>query len=328
MSSIVKRGPNQFHVRIRQRGYPLCCRTFTTRDEAKRWAATVESEMLRGVYVSSKEAESTTLDSALDRYGKEVTPLKKGAANELRRIKYWKRQPLASRFLGAVRGVDLATYRDQRLAQGISGNTIRLELALISHLYTVARKDWGMEALINPATNIRKPKLAKGRERRLLAGELTKLIAYCDQTGKTRLKATIHMAVATGMRRGELAKLRWTDIDLDSRVLQLLDTKNGENRRVPLSSVAMAALSSLGRNADGRVFGVHADVLTWEFACACKALAIQGLRLHDLRHEATSRFFELGFGLMEVSSITGHKSLQMLKRYTHLRAEDLVARLG
>jgi hypothetical protein len=119
MASIIKRGQNQFHVRIRQKGFPVRCQTFTNRDEARVWASTVEIEMLRGIYVSRQEAERTTLQSALDRYAKEVTPQKKGAANEKRRINSWKRQPLAARFLGAIRGVDIAKYRDERMAQGI-----------------------------------------------------------------------------------------------------------------------------------------------------------------------------------------------------------------
>ncbi|WP_123102024.1 site-specific integrase [Acidithiobacillus sulfuriphilus] len=105
-------------------------------------------------------------------------------------------------------------------------------------------------------------------------------------------------------------------------------TKNGDARTVPLSSRAIATLEALPRNLDGRVFGTTYEGIHQAFVRACRRAAIDGLTFHDLRHEATSRLFEKGFNPMEVSTITGHKTLQMLKRYTHLRAEDLAKRMG
>ncbi|ASF49079.1 site-specific integrase [Methylophaga nitratireducenticrescens] len=111
------------------------------------------------------------------------------------------------------------------------------------------------------------------------------------------------------------------------RTAKLLDTKNGENRTVPLSPVALKILESIPRNINGRVFSIKADSITTAFDRCCRRAHIESLRFHDLRHEATNRFFEKGFNLMEVSSITGHKDLAMLKRYTHLKAEDLAENL-
>ncbi|BBF65303.1 site-specific integrase [Acidithiobacillus sp. 'AMD consortium'] len=106
------------------------------------------------------------------------------------------------------------------------------------------------------------------------------------------------------------------------------DSKTGDPRRVPLSSRALAVLDALPRRMDGEVWGVRADSITQAFARACHRAGIEDLRFHDLRHEATSRFFEKGLNPMQVAAITGHKTLQMLKRYTHLRAEDLAKILG
>jgi integrase len=106
-------------------------------------------------------------------------------------------------------------------------------------------------------------------------------------------------------------------------------TKNGESRGVPLSSRAVAVLRSLPPASSGCVFGkLTKEALKQSFKRAVRRAGISGLRLHDLRHEATSRFFERGLNVMEVASVTGHKTLQMLKRYTHLNAVDLAARLG
>lgn len=158
--------------------------------------------------------------------------------------------------------------------------------------------------------------------------EEQRLLDYCKTTGRYWLGAAIKLAVETGMRRSELIGLQWSDMDWNSQVVHLADTKNGEARDVPLSSAALEALTSLPRNIDGRILGVHPNAITWQFAEACRDVGIAGLRFHDLRREATSRFFEKKFNMMEVAAITGHKTLQMLKRYTHLKATDLASRLG
>ena len=130
------------------------------------------------------------------------------------------------------------------------------------------------------------------------------------------------------MRRGAIAAMRWEYLDRKDQVLLIPETKNGTPRQVPLSTRALTTLDTLPRRIDGRVFAIHAASISRGFAETCKAAGIEGLTFHDLRHEATSRLFEKGLNPMEVAAITGHKTLQMLKRYTHLKAKDLVARLG
>ncbi|MDB5852999.1 MAG: site-specific recombinase, phage integrase family [Herminiimonas sp.] len=328
MATIRKRGPQQYQARIRITGYPAASKTLPTRQEALAWATHHELLILRGHGDSSREAAKLTLRDALERYGLEVSPTKKGCAQEVGRIRAWQKNPLAVLPLSRLRGADLASYRDRRLSSGISGNTLRLEFALLSHLYEVARKDWGLETLQNPVKALRKPKVARGRNRRLQEYEEVSLLRWCSDTGNSRLASIIILAVETAMRRGELVGLRWSDINLTTRMANLQDTKNGEARAVPLSSRALAGIHSLPKESLYTMLGMHADTVTWDFGKACKACGITGLRFHDLRHEATSRLFEKGFNMMEVSTITGHKSLSMLKRYTHLRPSDLLARLG
>lgn len=143
------------------------------------------------------------------------------------------------------------------------------------------------------------------------------------------LLAVVKVAIETAMRRSELTGLRWEDVSLAHRVVTLRDTKNGDQRAVPLSSRAVAALEGLpGDHLRGSVFGVTEDWITKRFQYCCRKAGINGLRFHDLRHEATSRLFEKGLNMMEVATITGHKTLQMPKRYTHLRASELALRLG
>jgi integrase len=122
--------------------------------------------------------------------------------------------------------------------------------------------------------------------------------------------------------------MRWENVDLRRRVVHLPETKNGHARDVPLSSRAVAILEGLARNIDGRVFDVREDAVTQAFARACQRVGIEDLHFHDLRHEATSRLAERLPGILELSAVTGHKDLRMLKRYYHPRAEELAKKLG
>ena len=244
---------------------------------------------------------------------------------EKKRIRAWKLHPLAKRFLATIQGKDIAAWRDARIKSGSSANTVRLDLAVISHLFEIARKEWGMEGLTNPVKAIRMPSPPAGRDRRLQPGELEKLMEFSSE----EMAQVIRFALETAMRRGELAGMTWEMVDLKKRTVTLPDTKNGQKRIVPLSSVAVAILKDRlsTRRIDGEVWNIRLDAISQNFANACQKAGISGLHFHDLRHESTSRLFEKGFDTMEVRTITGHKTLQMLARYTHLKAEDLIERM-
>lgn len=328
MAQIRKRAPLQYQARVRLQGHPEASRTFTSKADAVAWATSVELITKQGHGESFREASKLSLHDALLRYLSEVTPSKKSAKHETALIKRWLKNPMAALPIVKIRGADFALYRDRRMQAGISGNTLRIEFALIGHLYEVARKDWGLETLVNPVKAFRKPKVGRGRDRRLEPGEEDLLLQHCIAIDNLRLHSIIILAVETAMRRSELVGIRWDDVNLKTRMVYLHDTKNGTARTVPLSSRAVAAIEALPRLHSPFLLNMHADTVTYDFVQACKACEIEGLRFHDLRHEATSRLFEKGFNMMEVSTITGHKTLSMLKRYTHLKPSDLLARLG
>ncbi len=325
MATLIHRGAHQWQAKVRRKGYLPVSKTFDTKAAATRWARLVESEMDQGAYVSREEAENTSFAEALERYVQEITPRKKGARQEGNRIKALEKHALAHRSLASIRGADIASYRDERLAAGKSPITVNNELILISHLFSTARKEWGLESLQNPVSNVRKPRLPSGRDRRLSGDEEQRLLAHSGYP----IHELIVLALETGMRQGELLALTLSDVDLTRRTVSLADTKSGDSRGVPLSRRALRTMKSLPRRMDGKLFPeVSASTVSHKFRALCRAAGIEGLRFHDLRHEATSRLFELGLNPMEVAAITGHKTLGMLKRYTHLRAEDLAHKLG
>lgn len=320
MATYIQR-KNGWLVQIRRKGHDSICRTFNTKAEAERWALTIESKMGVGTYVDNRETLSTTLFDCFDRYAKEVVPLKKGAARDLVRVRFWQREPLAKKYIGTIKQADVAQWRDARIASGLSGSTVKKDLALLSHVFTIAIKEWGFP-LANPVIMIRKPKADPGRDRRLYEGEEDLLLTNANP----ELRAFIIIAIETAMRRGEIHGLKraW----IKGRVAHLPDTKNGSARAVPLSKRAIEAINTLPLRMDGSLWELKVDAYTKGFNRLCEELNINDIVLHDLRHEATSRLFEKGLDVMQVKSITGHKSMQMLARYTHFKADELAQLLG
>lgn len=326
MASIRKKGDLQWHVQIRKKGYPYQTKTFSTRADAERWAKIIESEMERGVFVSRSESEATRISELLSRYELEILPSKRGCSPDKSRLKTL-REAFGTYRLASLTSTQVAKFRDARL-EVVGPQSVIHEINLLNRVLKAATIDWGI-ALPGglPTALIRKPTKPHGRDRRVTAKELQSIL---KATESPELRTIVILAIETAMRRGELASLRWKEIDLQKCIAHLPKTKTEVPRTVPLSTVAVAALKELPRRLDGRVFALQAESMSQAFERACEShrANVGDLRFHDLRHEATSRLFEKGLNVMEVAAITGHKTLDMLKRYTHLRAEDLAKRLG
>lgn len=275
-----------------------------------------------------------TVRDALDLYRTRVSILKKGYAQEKYRIEQIGRSFLGTKIVREVTSVDIATYRDQRLLEvnprtrkPLSTATVRLEMSLLSNFFDIGRIEWGI-CDGNPVANVRKPKIPPGRDRRLTAREDRQILRYSHNHSNAELYSIVVLALETAMRQGEILNLQWENLNLQTRVAHLPETKNGTKRDVPLSLKAREALIRLGVQSKGKVFKYTPEGLksTWRFML--RKLGIEDLHFHDLRHEAISRLFELGsLDMMEVAAISGHKSLAMLKRYTHLKAQRLVRKL-
>ncbi|HET8701804.1 MAG TPA: site-specific integrase [Nitrococcus sp.] len=317
----IRRRDNRYHVQIRKKGSRPLTKSFLKRDDATAWARKVESEIERGIYVDSLEAQHTTLADALNRYGKEV--IWNHSKRQLPKLSIVRRH-LGHHNLARLSTATLASYRDSRL-EVVSAQTVKHELGLIDRVLKKCVTEWGIH-LPKGIPIVSKPKLPQGRTRRLEVGEEDRLIAALKDT--LEIRSIVLLALETAMRREELTSIDWKHVDLKKQVLHIPKTKTGVPRTIPLSGRAVEVLKGQPRQLAGNVFSVQPDSVTQAFSRACKRAGIEGLRFHDLRHEATSRLFEKGLEMMEVASITGHRDLRMLRRYTHLKAEDLVAKLG
>ena len=341
MATIVKTPSGTWKAMIRKNGWPTSTKTFRTKRDAEDWSRRTEDEMVRGVFIQRTPSEKMTIETAMLRYVKEVVPTKKPSTQqrEATRVKQ-----LLSHFgnysLAAVTTEMVAAYRDLRLEQGKSNNTVRLELALLGHLFTVAIKEWHIGLTYSPVANIRKPSPGAGRNRRISLAEEQQLLKTMDNHSNPMLGWITRIAIETGMRQSEILTLKVSQVDLKKRVIRLTDTKNDDSRTVPLTKnatliISEALLNPLRPNDVELIFfgeqgksGQRSPYAFNKVFGDLKAkIGMADLHFHDLRHEAVSRFVEVGLSDQEVASISGHKSMQMLRRYTHLRAEDLVHRL-
>ncbi|WP_312806587.1 site-specific integrase [Agrobacterium cavarae] len=321
----------RWQAQVRRRGMKPRCKSFDTKLEAEKWARDLETQVDRfGAAPDTKILESTTLGQLLERYQREVSPLKRGSVQEIQRLDVLRRHDLAYRTLVGLSQQDIASFRDERLRSVAPSTTVR-ELAILSHVLEVAMRDWGLPLSKNVVKQVRRPVIRNERSRRLTLNEEQRLLDACD-TGKIPfLRTLLNIAIETGMRRGELLGLKWSDFSHNRRVLSLTLTKNGSCREVPLSQRAFEALIVWSKHpfvGQSTIFPIRAGTLEQAWRRLLKRSGVTALRFHDLRHEGVSRLFERGLNVIEVSSISGHKELRMLKRYTHLSADDLVARLG
>lgn len=318
MAAIRKRG-NKYEVRICRKDHPTQCKSFLVLKDAQLWAKRIEVALERGEAVGTQRAP---LASLIERYRLYVTPMKKGSYAEDRRLLTWLKHPFANRDANSIKASEIAEWRDRRLKQ-VANNTVRLELAALSVVFQQARKEWGFTSLGNPIQQIRKPSPGKARDRRLEADEFTRIIS---ETDSPTLAEIMVLAVEAAMRLSEIVNLRWENIDLERSIATLPDTKNGDVRLVPLSRTAIQLLTPIKKNS-GLVFDITPHAVSVAFSRAVTRAGIPNLRFHDLRHESVSRLFEKGLNSMEVASVSGHRTMIMLKRYTHLNIESIAQRL-
>lgn len=367
MGTITKRGELQWQAKVRRKGFPQQSKTFMYREDAERWVRALEREQETTGFVDRREAEKNTLAEVLRRYQREVTPAKKSAAIESIKIDViLKDAELVGLKMSAINGTALAAWRDRRL-KIVSGATVNREIDVLSTVLNHARREWGIH-VENPVPYIRRPAKARARDRRFSGDEERYLVAALSGGERKQdgtfgrgarnpwLLPLVQLALETAMRRGELLSLHWRYVDLDRRTAHLPDTKNGDARTVPLSSRAVAILKALpscpdpdaGANAlpPGPVFPTTPMALRKGFTRAveraredyeadCKKAGrrpepgfLSDVHFHDTRHEATSRIADKLANILELSAVTGHRDVRMLRRYYHPRAEDIAKKLG
>ncbi|WP_082103173.1 integrase [Sphingomonas sp. Ag1] len=326
MATITKR-KNGWFAQIRRQGYEPEYKTFRLKTEAQKWAREREARIDQGApAVSQRVLRGTTLGDLIRRYIDEVTPTKLGAESERLRLSKLLAAPMCDIALSDLTSAPIAAYRDAR-AKVVKPGTIARELGLLRTIVEVARLDWGVSIATNVVSQVRRIPVKNARDRRLNPGEFDRLMVALQTTRNKQVRPAVLLAVETALRRGELLNLKWSEIDLERRTANIPHTKTGYARTIPLTDAALMVLSSMPRDGD-RLFHITAMSLRLAWNRVRERAGMPDLNFHDLRHEAISRFAEMGLTTVELAVISGHRDMRMLMRYTHLKPADLARKLA
>jgi integrase len=363
MGTIVKRGDHQYRAQVRKKGQRSLSKTFELKRDAEDWIQEVERNIRRReIDGLDPKTQQTTVDQAVDHYEVEVMPtLARGGATQrapLRRI----RERFGPQFVSALRPPAVNTWtRDLTKKEELSAQSVVHHLNALSSLIRHANESMGVHLPAgNPARTAKRPALSASRERILLEGEFELLMRAARDPGdgpgqepSPMLEYIVRLALETSMRQGELLALKWSWIDFRDLVIKIPAgaTKTNTARKVALFPPAIEVLSELQgmpRHNSGRVFGCWSGrdsfQKPWQrllrrarriYEADCEAAGsqpqaemLEDLRFHDLRHHATTELFSRGLNPFEVASMTGHKSMSMLKRYTHVDAAKLARKFS
>ena len=326
-----KDGKTYHTVQIRLKGYPPQVASFDRITDAKKWASSTESAIREGRHFKTSEAKKHTVADLIDRYIKDVLPLKPKKANDRKSQLAWWKSKIGYCILADVTPDILAQCRDE-LSVGITqSGTVRAPATVIQYMtaispaFTLAVNEWRwLED--SPMRKVSKPVEPRGRVRWLEDDDRAKLLAACQESLNPLLYPCVVLALSTGMRQGELMGLKWPDVNLREGYLILHETKNGERRRVALAGHGLGLLiehTKLRRLDTTLLFPSERNPqkpidLRKAFATALKSAGIEDFHWHDLRHCTASYLAMNGASLAEIAEVLGHKTLSMVKRYAHL----------
>lgn len=346
MATFLQRDSGYWQAKIRIKGFPSKSETFRTKALAEAWAKETESALHRSGFVSESNKKKATFSDLAKDFREKFAPLHYRGNSWGYKVDALESR-LGDYYLTSFTPEIIAAYRDERSkdkdsrykkniekAPFISQATVKSEIDILSTMLQVGTQEFGYAVPDrNRVMDIRRPKGAKFRDRRLSEDEWSCLQVQCAKSKNLLLSSALKFAVATGVRQGELLTLVWENVHLDKRYAMLRDPeqiKTEEIRAVPLSSIAISILRSLPEPHEGYVFKLKKSALYKAYKNAVKRAGVENLTWHDLRHEALSRIAEMeeSFNLIEIASISGHKSLQTLKRYVHLQASKLADKLG
>ena len=301
----------RWHVQVRRSGTKSVNRTFTLKSDAQLWAREQERAIeLDGYDKPNKELLNNTLSDLLKRYELEIAPSKKSYHVERHYFALLRRQPFTNLSLKNLRASDIQNWINERSNSHQPASTVRVA-GIIERVINIAIKNWDYPLAHNPMRKAMKPAITARPILRLSSNTLQKLRSHSSKIGWIVL-----FALETGMRRSEIANLKWPDINLTEQLVYVSETKNGYARHVTLSSRSIEAVQHMDVNNE-YVFGMSSNAIRLAWQRLKNLQQIEGVRFHDLRHEAISGMFEKGLTMAEVAMLSGHRTVSQLFRYAH-----------
>lgn len=331
MASIIKVG-DRWRVQVRRKGHDSISETFPTKTLAQKWATETEASINARRYRDERSLDKITLAELIQQYREELSHVEfgKNKDNVLKALE----AKLGHHTLAQLNDDRLTQFVKDRRREGAGGVTIAIDLTYLGGIFKTARQIWkmpvSMDAIATARAYMSHVKIStrsKERSRRPTADELARLCDYFDKRSRLPMRDIIQFAVATAMRLDEIMRLRWDDLNEADKTIVIRDRKHpnqkaGNDQEVPLLGDSFAIAMRQPRT-EACIFPYNGGTISSIFPRACRALGIEDLRFHDLRHEGVSRLFERGFRIEQVSLVSGHRDWKMLKRYTQLKAADL-----
>lgn len=331
MPTIEKRttpsGKTTYRAKVRLKNCPSKSATFDKLSDAKNWSQRIEVELKAGKFF----AREYKFSELITRYLKEIMPRKKEKSiNTQRSQLLWWNKHLGNYLLSDLTTAILGECRSKLFDE--KGNndkkkeaTINSYSRALSHCFTMAVKEWEWMKE-NPMLKISSLKEPRGRTRFLSDTEKDNLLAACKNSSCDVLYILVVLAISTGARKMEILGLSWGDVNLDRGVITLYDTKNGDIRSIPLVGMAKLLMEEfyIDRNPETElVFPSKKNInkpidIRKPFQVALIEAHIYDFKWHDLRHSAASYLAMNGASLTEIADVLGHKTLNMVKRYSHL----------
>ena len=320
-------GKISWRVRIRRNHLPVLSKSFPNKTEARQWASTTEAALVEGRLNTGAAFKKYRVDDVFDLYEDDIVKRLKDSYNRIAHLSFW-RAEIGSTLLHELSSYEIRTAREKLRATKSDSTTNRYLASLSAALsFAVTELEWIDK---NPALKVKKFREPRGRTRFLSDSEREGLLQASTSLPKyPEMQVIILIALTTGMRRGEILNLRWSDCDFKLRRLIIRDSKNSESRSVPLADVTLTSLRKWDKvrplDANALVFPSHVSARpshlfeidhAWQLIRAKADL--KDFRFHDLRHTAASYLAMSGAGLREIGDILGHKSISMTKRYSHL----------
>jgi integrase len=325
MATIRKRF-GKWQVQIRRHNYPQIIKSFKEKSTASKYAREIELKMDKQQFEDYSNAASTTLRDILTRYRDEITPKKKGAKWETYKLNLLIRHKISSLSLLHLNPTALCALKNE-LSINRKPGTVKHYFNFINNAWNTAERVWGINLPPkNPIKYVILDKVYDRRDRILNEEEYKKLLASASVSNLRILNDMIILAYQTAMRFGEILKLNRRDVDLNKRLITLRDTKNGEDRTIPISNIAIEVLRKYPFGE--RYFMIKRDQFRHYFEQACRRAEINNFRFHDLRACAITKMFLSGMTVPEVAVISGHKTWSQLSRYTRIKPEQLIDKIN
>ncbi len=334
MATIEKRTTNSaisYRAKVRLKGYPTQSATFVRLTDAKKWVQDTESAIREGRHFKTSESKKHTVKELVERYIKEILPQKpKSTIDQKTQLGWWK-SGMGSFSLADVTPALITEYRSklaleksERKGAKRSNATVNRYCSVLSHAFTIAVKEWGWMQE-NPMMKIKKLKEPRGRVRFLNDEERERLLEACQESSSPFLYILVVLGISTGARKMEIRSLEWKDVDLNRGMIILHDTKNGERRSLPLVGIAKDLMKAHYKNRNkntelvfpAKNLQTPIDIRT-PFETALQKAEIEDFKWHDLRHSCASYLAMNGATLAEIAGVLGHKTLSMVKRYSHI----------